>query len=109
MWSVFGVSSCSRSARALDMAGSIIAPFLVNHLLIPQPEVVPQLVDHRIADLLRRLVAALGDAQDWSSENRDLVRHERGAVHALGEGGAAGDAEELVTGVFEEAAVGGAR
>ena len=69
---------------------------------------MPQLVDHGLADLLVRFVAASGNPQDRAAENGDLVGHQRHPVRALRQRRAAVDAEELAVGVFEQIEIGGA-
>lgn len=66
-----------------------------RHIVIAQPEVVSELMNHRLADLLDGLFAGAGDAEDWAAEDRDLIGEERHAVGALGHRDAAVEAEEL--------------
>ena len=68
-----------------------------DHLVVVQAEVMPKLVNDRVADLADGLPAAGGDAKNRTAKNGDLVGKGRQHVEAaLGQGNAAIDAKELV-------------
>src|SRR3954453_12915935 len=46
----------------------------VRHVLLLQPEMVPQLVDHGVADLADHLPAVVAGAEDGAAVDEDAVR-----------------------------------
>lgn len=69
----------------------------VGHLLVREPEVVSELVDHRVADLANQFPSAPAHPDQGAAEDRDVIRQlaQEEAV-ALGEGDPAIETEEVV-------------
>jgi hypothetical protein len=71
----------------------------MRHLVVVEPEVVTQLVNHGLAHLLHSLLPRAADAVDRSAKHGDLVREQRHVVRPFGERDATVDAEQLRIGV----------
>ena len=71
----------------------------MRHLVVVEPEVVTQLVNHGLAHLLHSLLPRAAHAVDRSTEHSDLVRQQRHFVRPFGECDATVDAEQLRMGV----------
>ena len=68
-----------------------------DHLVVVQAEVMPKLVNDRVADLADRIPAAGRDSKNRTAKNGDLVRKDGQHVKAsLSQGDAAINAKELV-------------
>ena len=70
-----------------------------DHLVVVKAEIMPKLVDDRLADLANDLSPASRNAQNRPAENRDLVRQRGKHVEAsLGKRDASVDSKKLVSG-----------
>src|SRR5260221_12231977 len=67
----------------------------IHHVVIPEPEVVSELVDDGFAHLNDDLLPGVADAEDGAAEDRDLIGKHEHVVRAAGGRDAPGEAEQL--------------
>src|SRR5260221_8836581 len=71
----------------------------IHHVVIPEPEVVSELVDDGFAHLNDDLLPGVADAEDGAAEDRDLIGKHEHVVRAAGARDAAVEAEQLAAGL----------